>query len=167
MPLDLKQDAILKKYAELITSKSKAFKRVYFGDPIRIPTSSLPALILAKVDTRVSNFSNAEDMHQIRLSFTVVTDIRNTITEDKEMVAGVNDLYNLVEGRDETTLELLPTSLLYILRHNAELDVAHNLRTDLDTMSTVSYGMTMGKRKEEAWSIEAMVELVANFTQVR
>jgi hypothetical protein len=160
-------DPIMRKYADVIGAATPAFKAVYYGDPIRIPMSALPALIIAKVDTRVSNMTNAEDMHQIRLSFTVVADIHDTLNEDKRMVAGVNDLYNLMEGRSDDTYQLTPTSLLGILRHNVEIDPANNLRTDLNTMSRVDYGMTMGKRKEAAWSIEGTLEITAHFTQIR
>jgi hypothetical protein len=111
--------------------------------------------------------TNAEDMHSIRISLTVITDVRDTISEDKTMVSGVNALYNLMEGRTDGTYALKPESLLYILRHYVELDVGQNLRTDLSTMTDVEYGMTMGKRAAEAWSIEGTLTLTANFSQVR
>lgn len=164
---ELYTDPIMKKYVDTIHANTSAFKSVFYGDPIRVGVSELPCLIVAKVDTRVSNMTNAEDMHQIRLSFTVVTDIRNTLNEDKHMVAGVNALYNLMEGRQDGTYQLDPKSLLYILRHNVEIDPANNLRTDLNTMSRIEYGMTMGKRKEAAWSIEGMLELTCVYSQIR
>lgn len=160
-------DPILKKYGDLITGATKQFKRVYYGDPIRIGTSELPALVIAKIDTRVANITNVEDQHTVRLSFTVVTDVRETINEDKTMVRGVNQLYNLMEGRQNTTYQLKTDSLLYILRHNVELDVSQNLRTDLSTMSRIDYGMTMGKRLEKGWSIEGTLEVTAHFIQIR
>jgi len=161
------KDPIMKKYADLIRANTDIFKEIYFGDPVRIGSSSLPALIISKVSTTVSNFTNAEDMHAVRLSFTVVSDVRDTINDDKTMVRGVNSLYNLMEGRDDATYQLKHNSLLYILRHNVELDVQQNLRTDIATMSTIDYGMTMGKRQEGMWSIEGTVDIIANFTQVR
>lgn len=161
------QDPILRKYADLILANTNAFKRVYFGDPIRIGASELPALILAKVDSNVGNLSNAEDLHEVRISLTVVTDVRDTISDDKTMVSGVNALYNLMEGRQEGTYQLKPTSLLYILRHNVEVDVANNLRTDLSGRTRVDYGMTMDKRAPSSWSIEGTVEITATFSQVR
>jgi hypothetical protein len=164
--MDEYKDPILKKYANLIEGATKAFKQIYYGDPIRIGVSSLPALVLAKIDTRVGNMTNQEDMHQIRISLTVVTDVRDTINEDKTMVSGVNALYDLMEGRN-ADYTLKSTSLLYILRHSVELDPGKNLRTDLNSMSRIDYGMTMGKRQENSWSIEGTLELTANFTQPR
>lgn len=160
-------DPILKKYAQLIEGYTKAFKRIYFGDPIRIGASELPALILAKVDTRVRNHSNVEDLHEVRISMTIVADVRDTISDDKLMVRGVNLLYDLMEGRTEGTYKLKTESLLNIIRHNVELDPGQNLRTDLETITRVDYGLTMDKRKESSWSIEGMVELTAHFIQVR
>lgn len=164
---DLYIDPVMQKYVEIIKAGNPNFKGIFFGDPIRIGLSQLPALIVAKIDTRVSNMTNQEDMHQMRLSFTVVTDIHDTLNEDKQIVAGVNDLYNIMEGRQDDTYALAPHSLLYILRHNVEIDPANNLRTDLSTMSRVDYGMTMGKRKEAAWSIEGTLEITAHFSQIR
>lgn len=160
-------DPILKKYADLIESKTKVFKQIYFADPIRIPNSSLPCLILTKLGTQVQNMTNVEDIHQVRISMTVVTDIRDTISEDKTMVAGTNDLYNLMEGRDPTTYALKTDSLLGIIRNNVELDDSKNLRTDLSTATNVDYGMTLGKRAQEAWSVEGTMDLTATFTQIR
>ncbi len=165
--VDQYQDPILKKYADLITANNNVIKRVYYGDPIRVPVSDLPCLILAKISTSVKNMTNTEDMHNVRISLTVVTDVRDTISEDKTMVSGTNALYNLMEGRDPATYALRADSLLGIIRHNVELDDAQNLRTDLSTATSVDYGMTMGKRKAEAWSIEGTLELTAVFTQVR
>lgn len=166
MPNQPYQDPILKKYGDLIVQYNKEIKRVYFGDPIRVGASELPCLILAKVDTRVANFTNVEDRHSVRISITLVTDVRDSISEDKTMVRGVNSLYDLMEGRN-ADYSLKANSILGIVRHNVELDVGNNLRTDLSSVTSVDYGMTVGKRKESGWSIEGMLELTATFTQVR
>ncbi len=163
---DLYQDPILKKYGDLISAGNKEIRRTFYGDPIRIGSSELPALILAKIDSRISNLDNAQDRHDIRISITLVTDVRDTISEDRQMVHGVNSLYNLMEGRQENYL-LKTDSILYILRHNVEVDPANNLRTDLNSVTRIDYGMTMGKRKVDAWSIEGTLELLATFTQPR
>lgn len=160
------QDPVLKKYGQLIEG-AKLFKTIFYGDPIRIGASELPALIIAKLDTRVGKFTNAEDAHEMRISFTAVTDVRDTIGEDKDMVRGVNSLYNLMEGRQESTYQLKADSLLYILRHNEVVDASNNLRTDLSSVSKIDYGMTIGKRKDAAWSIEGTLEITSSFTQVR
>lgn len=159
-------DPILKKYASILQAGNKQIKRVFFGDPIRIGGSELPALVLAKISTTVENETNVQDRHRVRISITLVTDVRDSISEDKTMVRGVNALYDFMEGRNED-YSLKATSLLDIIRRNVELDVANNLRTDLDSVTTVEYGMTAGKRSENGWSVEGMLELTATFTQLR
>lgn len=98
---------------------------------------------------------------------TIVTDIRKDISDEVAIVPGISSLYNLIEGRDEDTYELKPESILGIIRKYAEIDVAHNLRTDLDTETNTDYGMTHGKRQEGAWSIEGVITITANLIQLR
>lgn len=159
-------DPVLKRYADLITASTPAFKRVYFGDPLRIATSEMPVLILQKLDTRFGKLTSAEDQHEMRISITVVADSRDSLSEDKLLVAGFGTLYDLMEGRDEN-YQLKPQSLLYILRHNIDLDTARNLRTDLGSVTRVDYGTTVGKRGQDMWSIEGVIEITSVFSQLR
>ncbi len=165
-PTEEYQDPIIKKYIELIKGSTKLFKSFYYGDPVRVPASGLPALIVTKLDTRVSKLTSAEDLHEVHISFTVVTDIRDTISDEKTMVAGTNSLYNIMEGRNDN-YTLKEDALLNILRHTIDIDTAYNLRTDLNTVSSVDYGMTIGKRGESSFAMEAVVNIVAHFNQVR
>jgi hypothetical protein len=103
----------------------------------------------------------------MQMILTVITDIRHEIRDEKDIAPGIAQLYDLIEGRDATTLTLKTQSLLHILRNNVLVDATTGLRTDLDTITRVDYGMTVGKREPEAWSVEAQVEFVAHFTQVR
>jgi hypothetical protein len=160
------QDPVLKKYIELIKSATNVFKAVYYGDPIRIPQSSLPALIVSKLDTRVTKLTNVEDEHEIHISFTIVANIRDTISEDKTMAAGTNSLYNMMEGRN-ANYTLKDDALLNILRHTIDIDTAYNLRTDLKTITSVDYGMTVGKRGPDSYAMEAVVSIVAHYNQLR
>jgi hypothetical protein len=47
------------------------------------------------------------------------------------------------------------------------VDTAHNLRTDLASVTRVDYGQTLRDRAAEQWSIEARVDFIAHFSQVR
>lgn len=160
-------DPIMKKYGDLITANTTNFKRIYYGDPVRIGNSELPALVIVKSSTQVANSSNMVDKHNVRLILTVITDVRNTISDDRDLVPGVNSLYNIIEGRSADDYTLKSESLLGILRHNVTLDAGKNLHTDIDSVTEVEYGMTMGKREPGAWSIEGTVTLTANFYQNR
>lgn len=164
------EDPIIKKYADLIKSQTNVFKEIYQGDPIRVPASLLPCLIISKIETRVGQTTNVEDEHGIALRMTIVTDIRQDLStneNDSKLVEGIASLYDIVEGRDATTYALKSSSILDILRGNQVVDATYNLRTDLDTVTRVDYGETLRDREPELWSIEARIEFVAHFIQNR
>ena len=161
------RDPIIQKYIDLIQSNTNIFKTFYFGDPIKVPTSSLPALIITKTMTEATEFDSANDQHDIQLTFTVITDIRNDIMDDKTLVAGTNSLYFILEGRDLTTLTLNSNSLLNILRHNVDINQGVKLYTDVGVKTKISYQMTIGKRDQGAYGIEGSITIVAKFLQLR
>ena len=167
------QDPIITKYFDLIKSVvgDSFFKFYYQGDPIRVPNSSLPAIIISKDETRASNAldggSNVDDTHLMALTLTVITDIRNDINDDKAIAPGISTLYDIMEGRESATLKLKTKSLLHILRNNVDVDTTLGLRTDLGSITRVDYGLTVGKREQEAWAVEAQLEFIAHFTQLR
>ena len=169
MAEQLYKDPIMKKYFDLIESVigTSFFKGLYYGDPIKIPISNLPALIISKDETRADVLTSAEDVHQIALTLTVVTDIRDDINDDKSLAPGTSSLYDILEGRESDTLKLKTKSLLHILRNNVDVDTALGLRTDLGSITRVDYGMTVGKRQKDQWSIEAQLEFNAHFSQIR
>lgn len=162
-------DPIIQKYVELIKANTPAIREFYQGEPIRIPTSLLPCAIIAKRETRAGALTNAEDEHGIGMSITIIADVRKDLsTEDNiaKAVAGVSTLYDIIEGRNED-YTLRDDSILGILRSNIILDEARNLRTDLGSMTRVDYGTTLRDRAQDQWSIEARVEFVCSFSQVR
>jgi hypothetical protein len=162
------QDPILKRYIALFkAAMPDVFKTFYQGDPILIPKSNVPALVVSKTRTRVGAHSNEEDEHEIGVVLSVIVDIRDQLNDDKSVAAGVAQLYEIIEGRDDATLALKSKTILDVLRSNVVVDSALNLRTDLGTITTADYGMTIGKRDKEAYAIEGQVEFIASFTQVR
>ena len=164
---DIYKDPVIAKYFTLITAHTSEFKRMYQGDPIRVPVSLLPCVIISKSETRIGPFSNSEDEHGIRMILTVITDIRAEISDENAIAPGVARLYDLIEGRDDTTLALKTNSLLHILRNNILVDATTGLRTDLNTITVADYGMTLGKRQPEMWAIEAQITFNSHFVQNR
>jgi hypothetical protein len=160
-------DPVISAYIELIRANTGEIKEFYQGEPIRVPASNFPCAIISKRQTRVAPASNAEDEHGIALSITIIADVRKDLSSDDSAVtAGIGLLYDLVEGRN-ADLTLKENSLLGILRGNLLVDDAHGLRTDLGAQTVVDYGLTLRDRAPEAWSIEARVDIVASFHQVR
>lgn len=160
-------DPVIKKYTDLIKDNSGVFKSFYQGDPVRVPASNLPCLIISRDETRISRLANVEDEHAMALILTVITDIRDEIQDEKALVPGLAALYNIIEARDDTTYKLKEDSVLGILRGNQLVDETYNLRTDLDTITSADYGATVGKRQENAWALEGQVRFIAHFTQLR
>lgn len=162
-------DPIIQKYIELLKEKCGGIKSFYEGEPIKIPSVDLPCVMISKRETRVGPLTNAEDEHGISLSLTLITDVRKDLSTDDDIakvVAGVTTLYELMEGRN-ADYTLRDTSILSVLRHNPILDAAHNLRTDLGTVTRIDYGQTLQGRLPESWTVEARIDFVAYFTQVR
>ncbi|MDR6305899.1 hypothetical protein GGQ85_003625 [Nitrobacter vulgaris] len=162
-------DPIIEKYVELIKANTSAIKAFYQGEPIRLPASNLPCAIIAKRETRAGALTNAEDEHGIGMSITIVADVRKDLSTDDNIakaVAGVSTLYDIIEGRNED-YTLKEDSILGILRSNIVLDAAKSLRTDLGSMTRVDYGTTLRDRAQDQWSIEARIEFVCSFSQVR
>ena len=167
--MNLYRDPVSKKYIDLIVGivGEGFFKGIYYGDPIKIPISNLPALVISKDETRIGNITNTEDQHLMAFMITVITDIRNDINDDKAIAPGTASLYDIIEGREEDTLKLKTKSLLHILRNNVDVDTTFGLRTDLGSITRADYGLTIGKREIEAWAIEASIDFIAQFVQIR
>lgn len=160
-------DPIIQKYIDLVKANTSVFKAFYAGDPIVIPVSMMPALVVAKRQSTVTKTTNVEDIHMVTLVLTVVTDIRKDISDETTLVPGNATLYDIIEGRDPVTYLLKPQSLLYILRHNLGIDPAHQIYTDINTPTKIDYGMVMNKRQAGSWSIEGAITAVASIVQLR
>lgn len=163
------EDPIIKKYIELFKAKMPDIKQYYQGDPVRIPASSLPCMLISKTETVAGRETNVEDTHNIEMQITIITDIRSELStqeNDKRIVEGIAKLYDLMEGRG-VDYSLKDSSCLDILRGNQLVDATYNLRTDLETLTRVDYGETLRDREAGLWSIEARLLFIAHFIQNR
>lgn len=163
---DQQRDPIIQKYFDLIKAANPDLKGYFFGDPVRIPASFMPAICGSRRMTSVNYGSSAEDEHSMQLVFTVVSDVRKDISDETQLVPGWNTLFDLIEGRDPATLLLKPNSLLYILRHNFAVQ-SGLLWTDVRTATKVDYGLVANKRQPGAWSIEAAITTTCTLVQLR
>lgn len=162
------RDPILEAYAELITANNSQIKKVYHGDPIHIPPqSTMPVLIMERDQTRISDTTNVEDEHRIRIFIRVITSVLQDLSDEKSIRAGTAQLYEIMEGRDPDTYKLRDDSIAGILRSNLVVNEQNELRTDIGSISTIRFGTTEGRRNPGAWSVEGEIEIEANFIQVR
>lgn len=160
-------DPIIQKYIDLIKANTNVFKAFYVGDPIRVPVSRMPCLIVAKNMTSTEPFSNTEDIHTIQLVFTVVADVRKDISDETTLTPGNSSMYDIMEGRDPSTYQLKPQSLLGILRKNVNVDRAHQIWTDIKSATKIEYGLLINKRQENSWSIEGAITVQVSVVQTR
>ena len=161
------KDPVISLFIDLIKANTSVFKSFYYGDPIRIPASNLPACLISKRATNIKIFTNGEDEHNMQIIFTVVADIRKDLQGDNTVTAGTSSLYDIIEGRDPVTLALKPESLAYILRHNVDLYQNLQFYVDVENPTKIDYAMTVGKRATDSWSNEGTLTLVAKLVQIR
>ena len=160
------KDPIINKIFDIIdASDGGAIKSYFYGDPLVIGKSDLPALIGTKDVTEISDETNAEDSHKIRIVLTLVIDIRDYVGDAIVNVeAGDQKLYDIMEGRN-ADYTLKTTSIVDILRKSASL--ANNLDIDMNIPMNIDYGFTFGKRGEKSWSYEANLTITLFFHQLR
>lgn len=162
-------DPVIAKYIELIKAANAEIKTYFVGDPVKIAVSLLPCCIITKNNSLVRFLDSANDEHLIGLNITVVTDVRSELsTEDNisKVAPGVAKLYDIIEGRD-SDYKLKTSSILNVLRTNQPADTTYNLRTDLGNPTQIDYGTTLRNRNPEQWSVEATIQTVVNFIQLR
>lgn len=161
------EDPILKKYIDLIQAQIPEIKSFYQGDPFNIPKVNIPALIISKSSTEIGPLTNSEDAYRIGLTITLITDIRDERNDNDMVAPGVAMLYDIMEGREETTYKLKSKCILNILRTNQIVDATYNLRTDLGSVTRADYGLTQGKRSPEGYAVEGQVDFLATYSQER
>lgn len=160
-------DPIVSKYIDLFKATNKDIVQYFHGEPFQIGKTSMPAVFISKRGTEVRTLTNASDEHSVLMRATVVVDVRSEIGDEKEIVAGIAKLTDIIEGRkDDGTYKLKDTALLDILRANVTVDSANNLRTDLSTITRVDYSELLNRRREQ-WFVESHIEFVAVFAQTR
>ena len=159
------KDPIFQEIVGLIDADNTTINKYYYGDPLIIARSDLPALIISKNRTVNRDENMAEDEHKIECVITIVTDIRDDFGAGSGIVAGWSTLYDIVEGRNSSNYELKNSAVLDILKRSANL--SHNAQIDVDTPITADYGLAVGKRGERAISVEANIFFTVFFDQLR
>jgi hypothetical protein len=161
------KDPIIEKiFNNIEASASGVFTTYFYGDPVLLAKSDLPALIGVKDTTEIGDESNAEDYHRMNIVLTVVIDIRQYLEEpaDYNVHVAYQKLYDVIEGRN-ADYTLKSTSVLDILRKNHNLN--NNANIDLRSAMNIDYGFTVGKRAENALAWEANIFVPIYFTQLR
>lgn len=152
------QDAVISKLIEKFEAEGPAelSGKYRYGDILIAPKSELPICTIAKTGTNVMPASNMEDQHMMSMVINVIYDYTQDLTQDHDIIAGVNSLYDLIEGRD-SNYQLKPDSLLYILRKYQTLDNNLWISVGPQEQTQVAYGIGSQRRGPGIFSIEAAI----------
>lgn len=135
------------------------FKEFYEGDPILIGQSSLPAICVHKTHGEWGLGPTQFDELTEEVTVKVILNKKDDFGGSGNSDLTERKLRVLVEGRDDTTGNLLPESVLGVLR--TKLTSVANLTLDQGT--TVDYGVV--PRPDEVITSEAHVTITIRSLQ--
>ena len=163
------KDPIIKRLITVLNAEGPpALKnRYYYGDPIMVAKSVLPACFITKDETLITAETNMEDRNAVRLVLNVVYDLTRDFNKSLEQITGANSLYEMMEGRDATTYNLLPNTIAYVLRKYQTLDGSGKLWIDIDTETSVDYGVRLEQRGPGIYTVEGVISCVVRHVEVK
>ena len=160
------KDPIIAKYLDLIKDNVGGIRTFYNGTLFQIPLSKLPLVMIDIENTEVSEFSNAEDQQIISLILTYIADMRKDTSAAQLMETGFEKVLDVLVGRT-STYALKTNSILYVLRHNLNIDASNNLRTDVGNITVATPREVATGRMPGYWSAEGTIRFKAHFIQTR
>lgn len=131
------KDTVIDTLIELFKDNfgSGTFKAYFFGDPMDIPKSMMPCLIIDLNSTsyELGPTQFDEIVHDVLIQ--AVFNKADDFGKPEKEVGVLRDLHDIVQARDETTGDFLNTSIIGILRRNITIG---NLM--IETIPTVQFG---------------------------
>lgn len=138
--------------------------RYYYGDPLQVGESALPAVFISKDTTAISAASLAETERSQKYVINVVYNLKRDFGKAFNDISAANSIYDLIEGCiDDFTLK--STSLSAILMKHQQLDSM--LWINLDEPLELDYGTTINKRGEGVFTAEGVLKLTIVHHQIR
>lgn len=161
------KDPVIAKLIEKLEAEGPERLRgkYYNGDVGIVPKSEMPVCSIAKDATKMRPADNMTTEHYMPLVINVIWDATEDIGQSEDIVSGVNSLYEVVEGRDET-YQLAEETIAYVLMkyHNLDdnlwLAVGPNEEVDID------YGLGINRRGRGIHSLEAVIRVSAKLHKV-
>lgn len=156
MSSDLYYDPIIAKVIDMLEASgpTKLMGRYVNGDVMLPNKSELPMCYITKDQVLAQPANNMEDEHLQMLVATVILDFTGDLNEAADIVAGVPDLWQICEARNDN-YELLPDTMLYQLRNSQQLD--NKVWIGLGTPVQINYGMGIERRGPGIFSVEATI----------
>jgi hypothetical protein len=97
------------------------FQEFFYGDPLEIPTSLMPCVVVEKIKTDIIQGPTGMDKSHYTITVKLVYNKKNDFGKDASEVLGVRALENYAEGIDPATGEYDTRSVASILRKNFTL----------------------------------------------
>jgi len=150
------KDPIIQKVIDVLNTQgpSKLRGRYTNGDVLLPNKTELPMCYVTKDQVAAQPANNMEDEHLQMMVATVILDFTQDMNAAYGMVAGVSELFQFCEERN-SDYELLPNSLLYILRNNQQID--DKMWIGIGTPVQINYGLGIERRGPGIFSIEATI----------
>ena len=160
------KDPILVKLREVLNDEAspKLKNRYYFGDPIVVDPSKLPAVFMSIDRQTVGMADNSHLESRISIVLNLVWDHKRDMMQALENIEGHMSLVEVINGRGDD-FALLPNSIISVLRKHQ--DLAENLWIDVDTLSESNYGMGIGKRGPGIYTAEATLRITIIHHQIK
>lgn len=130
------------------------FNAYYEGDPIQIPKANLPCMIIEVQAGRVQLDATSTDRFQTQINIRPVFDKSDDFGASDTQDLTERKLRVLVEGRDPSTGQFLPNSILGALRTNFTLQ-SNLIENDVD------WEYSPQPRPGDLVTSEALVQIVA------
>lgn len=130
--------------------------RYYFGDPLIVNASELPACFMSIDSQTVDNVTNAELETRIFVVLNVVYDHRRDLMQALDNIESHMSIVDLIGGRNED-YSLKADSILGCLRAHEDLDT--KLWIDVGSLSTADYGVGVEKRGPGIYTAEGIIRV--------
>lgn len=92
------------------------FQQYFYGDPIQIPTSLMPCVVVEKQQTDIIAENTAKDRLVYVINIKLIYNKKNDFGKTSNEVIGVRALEEFAEGRDPVTNKFNPNTIAGILR---------------------------------------------------
>lgn len=148
------KDAFTRIYELMRQTFDGVFKEFYEGDPIDIPKASLPCMIIETQAGRTNLDATSTDRFQTQINIRLVFSKSDDFGASGDRDLTERKLRLLVEGRDRSTNQFLPNSVLGALRTNFTLR-SNLIENDID------WEYNIQPRPNMTVTSEALVQVVA------
>ena len=128
------------------------------GAPESYQQVELPLCYIYRDSTEVEPISNMEDETRHSMVAVVVYDRTQDLGQAYDMITGNSSLSEIVEKRDETSLELDPATILYQIRRGQQ--IGPNAWMGIKGAVGIDYGVGVDKNGGDSFSVQATIRFL-------